>query len=139
MKIKPVQILSHIILLLGVLLMVLPIWYSFATSTHENISIMTEGMKFFLGDYFDQNYKIAGDYEFLLRFYKFEKFHFINKELLESTIGGLSEYSIKAQIEGMKAKTKHKTRNIFFIYKDTFFIILKILIKKIIYKSYARN
>ena len=36
--------------------MVLPIWYSFATSTHENISIMTEGMKFFLGDYFDQNY-----------------------------------------------------------------------------------
>ena len=56
MKFKPVQILSHIILLLGVLLMVLPIWYSFATSTHENISIMTDGMKFFLGDYFDQNY-----------------------------------------------------------------------------------
>ena len=56
MKFKPVQILSHIILLLGVMLMVLPIWYSFATSTHENISIMTEGMKFFLGDYFDQNY-----------------------------------------------------------------------------------
>ena len=56
MKFNPVQILSHIILILGVLLMVLPIWYSFATSTHENISIMTEGMKFFLGDYFDQNY-----------------------------------------------------------------------------------
>jgi len=56
MKFKPVQILSHIILILGVLLMVLPIWFSFATSTHENISIMTEGMKFFLGDYFDQNY-----------------------------------------------------------------------------------
>jgi hypothetical protein len=34
--------------------MVLPIWFSFATSTHENISILKEGMKFFLGDYFNQ-------------------------------------------------------------------------------------
>ena len=49
MKIKPIEILSHIILILGVLLMVLPIWFSFATSTHDNVSIMTEGMKFFLG------------------------------------------------------------------------------------------
>ena len=56
MKFKPIQILSHIILILGVLLMVLPIWFSFATSTHENISILKEGMKFFLGDYFNQNY-----------------------------------------------------------------------------------
>jgi sn-glycerol 3-phosphate transport system permease protein len=36
--------------------MVLPIWYSFATSTHENVAIMTEGMKFFLGESFSQNY-----------------------------------------------------------------------------------
>lgn len=85
--------------------------------------------------YFDQNYKIAGDYEFLLRFYKFEKFHFINKELLESTIGGLSEYSIKAQIEGMQAKLKHKTKNILFIYMDTFFIIFKLIIKKLLQYS----
>ena len=56
MKFKPVEILSHIVLILGVLLMVLPIWYSFATSTHENVAIMTEGMKFFLGDSFSQNY-----------------------------------------------------------------------------------
>ena len=52
MKFKPVEILSHIVLILGVLLMVLPIWYSFATSTHENVAIMTEGMKFFLGESF---------------------------------------------------------------------------------------
>ena len=52
MKFKPLEILTHIILILGVLLMVLPIWFSFATSTHDNVSIMTEGMKFFLGESF---------------------------------------------------------------------------------------
>jgi sn-glycerol 3-phosphate transport system permease protein len=56
MKIKPLQLLSHIILILGVLLMVLPIWFSFATSTHDNISIIKEGMQFFLGDSFSVNY-----------------------------------------------------------------------------------
>ena len=56
MKFKPLEILTHIILILGVLLMVLPIWFSFATSTHDNVSIMTEGMKFFLGESFSQNY-----------------------------------------------------------------------------------
>ena len=56
MKIKPLQLLSHIILILGVLLMVLPIWFSFATSTHDNISIIKEGMQFFLGDNFSVNY-----------------------------------------------------------------------------------
>ena len=56
MKFKPLQFLSHIILILGVLLMVLPIWFSFATSTHDNISIIKEGMQFFLGDSFSVNY-----------------------------------------------------------------------------------
>ena len=55
MKFKPLEILTHIILILGVLLMILPIWFSFATSTHDNVSIMTEGMKFFLGESFSQN------------------------------------------------------------------------------------
>ena len=36
--------------------MVLPIWFSFATSTHDNIEIMTGGMKFLLGENFSQNY-----------------------------------------------------------------------------------
>ncbi len=56
MKFKPLEILTHIILILGVLLMVLPIWFSFATSTHDNVSIMTEGMKFFLGESVTYNY-----------------------------------------------------------------------------------
>lgn len=85
---------------------------------------------FDLYGYFNTNYKIAGDYEFLLRFYKYENIHFLNKILLKSSVGGLSEFSIKAQIEAMNAKMNHKTKKILFIYIDTFFIILKTLIKK---------
>ena len=54
MKIKPLQIIAHVILIIGVLLMVLPIWISFASSTHENVSILTEGMRFTLGEQFQE-------------------------------------------------------------------------------------
>lgn len=80
---------------------------------------------------FNTKFKIAGDYEFILRFYKSEKIHFLNKVLLKSSVGGLSEFSIKAQFEGMKAKITHSTKKIVFIYIDTFFIIFKLLIKKL--------
>jgi sn-glycerol 3-phosphate transport system permease protein len=56
MKIKPLQISAHIILLLGVLLMVVPIWISFASSTHDTVTILTEGMKFNIGEHFSRNY-----------------------------------------------------------------------------------
>ena len=56
MKIKPLQISAHIILLLGVLLMVVPIWISFASSTHDTVTILTEGMKFNIGEQFSRNY-----------------------------------------------------------------------------------
>ena len=49
MKIKPLQIIAHIILILGVLLMVVPIWISFASSSHDSVTILTEGMKFHIG------------------------------------------------------------------------------------------
>ena len=39
MKIKPIQIIAHIVLILGVLLMVVPIWIIFASSTHDNGAI----------------------------------------------------------------------------------------------------
>ena len=47
---KIVQFLSHTILILGVLLMVVPIWIAFASSTHENVTILKEGMQWGLGD-----------------------------------------------------------------------------------------
>ena len=56
MKIKPLQISAHIILLLGVLLMVVPIWISFASSTHDTVTILTKGMQFNIGEHFSKNY-----------------------------------------------------------------------------------
>ena len=56
MKIKPLQISAHIILILGVLLMVVPIWISFASSTHDTVTILTEGMKFNIGEHLSRNY-----------------------------------------------------------------------------------
>ena len=56
MNSKIVQFLSHTILILGVLLMVVPIWIAFASSTHENVTILKEGMKWSLGDQLAKNY-----------------------------------------------------------------------------------
>ena len=53
---KIVQFLSHTVLILGVLLMVVPIWIAFATSTHENVTVLKEGMKWGLGDQLVKNY-----------------------------------------------------------------------------------
>lgn len=51
-----IQYFSHLILMIGVLLMVVPIWIAFASSTHENVAILTEGMKWGLGDQLKNNY-----------------------------------------------------------------------------------
>ena len=50
------QFLSHFILIAGMLLMVVPIWIIFASSTHDNITILTDGMKWGLGDQLIKNY-----------------------------------------------------------------------------------
>ena len=50
------QYLTHIILIAGVLLMVVPIWSIFTSSTHDNITILSEGMKWDLGDQLIKNY-----------------------------------------------------------------------------------
>ena len=50
------QYLVHIILIVGVLLMVVPIWIIFASSTHDNGTILSQGMQWGLGDQFIENY-----------------------------------------------------------------------------------
>ena len=50
------QIFAHLILFLGMMVMVIPIWIAFASSTHENVAILTEGMKWGLGDQLLKNY-----------------------------------------------------------------------------------
>ena len=50
------QFSAHTILFLGVLLMVVPIWIAFASSTLENVTILKEGMQWGLGDQLAKNY-----------------------------------------------------------------------------------
>ncbi len=50
------QFAAHIVLFVGVLIMVVPIWIAFASSTHENITVLSEGMKWTIGDQLYQNY-----------------------------------------------------------------------------------
>jgi sn-glycerol 3-phosphate transport system permease protein len=50
------KIFSHIILISGILLMIVPIWMIFASSTHPNSTIRSEGMQIFIGDNFIDNY-----------------------------------------------------------------------------------
>ena len=50
------QYLTHLILILGLLLMIIPIWITFASSTHDNITIFSEGMQMGLGNHFIENY-----------------------------------------------------------------------------------
>ena len=50
------QMFAHLILFLGMMVMVIPIWIAFASSTHENVAILTGGMKWGLGDQLLKNY-----------------------------------------------------------------------------------
>ena len=51
------QISAHSILLIGTLLIMLPIWIVFASSTHDSLTLVTKGMQFGLGDNFLNNYQ----------------------------------------------------------------------------------
>ena len=53
---KLAQFTAHIILFIGILVMILPIWIAFASSTFTNETIVTEGMKWGLGDHLLKNY-----------------------------------------------------------------------------------
>jgi sn-glycerol 3-phosphate transport system permease protein len=50
------KIFSHLILISGILLMIVPIWMIFASSTHSNSTISSEGMQIFIGENFFENY-----------------------------------------------------------------------------------
>ena len=50
------QYLTHFILIVGVLLMIIPIWITFASSTHDNGTILSKGMQWGLGNQFIENY-----------------------------------------------------------------------------------
>jgi len=47
---------SHLIVFIGIFIMVVPVWLIFASSTHTSSLINTQGLQFFLGDSFFENY-----------------------------------------------------------------------------------
>jgi len=56
MESKYSQFSAHIILILGILIMILPIWIIFASSTHDNLTLATKGLQLGLGDNLFNNY-----------------------------------------------------------------------------------
>ena len=50
------KIFSHLILISGILLMIVPIWMIFASSTHSNSLVRSEGMQIFVGNNLIENY-----------------------------------------------------------------------------------
>tara|TARA_B100000745_G_scaffold295791_1_gene240321 strand:+ start:358 stop:1185 length:828 start_codon:yes stop_codon:yes gene_type:complete len=56
MESKYGQFTAHIILILGIFLMILPIWIIFASSTHDNLTLATKGLQLGLGDNLFNNY-----------------------------------------------------------------------------------
>ena len=48
--------INHCILLMGLIIMIVPVWIIFASSTHTSLFINTNGLQFFLGDNFIENY-----------------------------------------------------------------------------------
>ena len=56
MESKYSQFTAHVILILGILIMILPIWIIFASSTHDNLTLATKGLQLGLGDNLFDNY-----------------------------------------------------------------------------------
>ena len=48
--------INHFILITGLIVMILPVWIIFASSTHTSLFINSNGLQFFLGDNFLDNY-----------------------------------------------------------------------------------
>ena len=65
------QYLTHFILIVGVLLMIIPIWITFASSTHDNGTILSKGMEWGLCNQFIENYdKVLNKYKTKTNYYQ---------------------------------------------------------------------
>lgn len=53
---KHVKPLDHLILILGALFLLLPIWIAFASSTHRPETLLGDGLQLWFGDYFLETY-----------------------------------------------------------------------------------
>ena len=89
-------------------------------------------IKLFKYNKFDTNFKIAGDYEFLLRFKSNLKTGFIDKITLNMSNDGISNSNLNVLKETLVAKKKHTSKNFFLLYYEYLIAIFKWNIKRII-------
>jgi len=82
--------------------------------------------------WFDINYKISGDYEFLLRAGSRLKAHFINRALVNMDCEGMSNSNILVFEETYDAKINTARRNAFMCKVEKNIAILKWIAKKIL-------
>ena len=82
---------------------------------------------------FDKKYKIAGDYEFLLRFRNNLKAGYMDIITLNMSNDGISNSNFKVLKETLFAKMKHTDKNKHQLYIEYYISVLKWYIKKILY------
>jgi glycosyltransferase involved in cell wall biosynthesis len=80
---------------------------------------------------FNATYKIAGDYEFLLRCRKGLNVEFIQQPIVEIEPDGISTYDVRVLLETAKAKINNTDRSITIILDETIIAIIKFYIKRI--------
>jgi glycosyltransferase involved in cell wall biosynthesis len=81
---------------------------------------------------YDLNFKICGDYEFLLRINKNLKAGYLDEVFAKMRVGGVSSSSFDSLIEARTAKLKNKTKNKFFIHINYLYAAIKLKIKRLI-------
>jgi glycosyltransferase involved in cell wall biosynthesis len=82
--------------------------------------------------YYDLNFKICGDYEFLLRVNSNLKTQYLNEVFAKMRVGGVSSGSFDSLIEARAAKLKNNIKSIALIYLDYFYAVIKLKIKNMI-------
>ena len=81
---------------------------------------------------FNQDFKIAGDYEFLLRFNSALRALYLNNVTVEMMDGGISTKNSKVFFESALAKNAHTKRGIFIIYFEAFHSFIKWKLRSLI-------
>lgn len=81
---------------------------------------------------YNLDFKIAGDYEFLLRFDSSLRAIYLNNITVKMRVGGISNNDPMVFVETAIAKTTHTDRGNLVIYLETFYSFLKWSIKKAI-------
>lgn len=107
------------------------IWRKFKTiMTIGHVGCFHNRNFFIKYGYFDESFKICGDYEYLLRAKHKLKAGFMNEKTVLMSNDGISNSDIKSIYEAYLAKKKHRVKNIIFIYLDYQIARIKFIMRK---------